>query len=131
MYLAIFTHFFVIFSQFFCASHKSERTSVFYSIPGPKALFFSSSRSFPGPRSNSRTFPGLLSVGTTLANSVKSDPGCTSKVYFDNMTLTSQKPCIHNNKFDYSETNGYFHNKRCRNKHDINEVKFSFNKISL
>ena len=38
-----------------------------------------------------------------------------------NVTLTSQKPCQNNNKFDCSETNGY------NNPHDvINEVKFFF-----
>ena len=47
-------------------------------------------------------------------NSVKSDLGCTSRIYFDNVTLTlhnvtltSQKPYQYNNKFDCSETNGY------------------------
>ena len=41
-----------------------------------------------------------------------SDLGCTSRVYFDNLTvtsynitLTSQKPCQYNNKFDCNETN--------------------------
>ena len=54
-------------------------------------------------------------------NSVKSDHGCTSRIYFDkagvnvtltlyNMTLTSQKPCQNNNKCDCSKTN------------DLNEV---------
>ena len=40
-------------------------------------------------------------------NSVESDLGCTSRIYFDNVTLTlysvtltSQKPCKHNNKCD-------------------------------
>ena len=28
-------------------------------------------------------------------------------VYFDNVSLTSQKPCQYNNKFDCSETNVY------------------------
>ena len=48
---------------------------------------------------------------------VKSDHGCTARVYFDNagdnmtltlynVTLTSRKPCFHNNKCDCSETNG-------------------------
>ena len=67
---------FAIFTGFFSASHKSERTSCilyfsktnsyfqgwFHKIPGQfqdKRHFFSNSRSFPGPRSNSRTFPGL------------------------------------------------------------------------
>ena len=50
-------------------------------------------------------------------NSVESDNGCTSKIYFDNAgdnvtltlynaTLTLQKPCLHNNKCDCSKTNG-------------------------
>ena len=46
-------------------------------------------------------------------NSVESDLGCTSRIYFDNVTLTlhnvtlaSQKPCQHNNKCDRSKTNG-------------------------
>ena len=32
MYLAIFNQFFAIFTQFFCASHKSERTSCIFFI---------------------------------------------------------------------------------------------------
>ena len=47
-------------------------------------------------------------------NSVESDLGCTSRIYFDNVTLTlhnltlaSQKPCQHNNKCDCSKTNTY------------------------
>ena len=59
------------FTKFFCASHKSERTRIlyfsrinsyfqgwFYKIQGQfkdKGHFFQ----IPGPRSNSRTFPGL------------------------------------------------------------------------
>ena len=35
-------------------------------------------------------------------NSMESDRGCTSRIYFDNagenVTLASQKPCKHNNK---------------------------------
>ena len=45
-------------------------------------------------------------------NSVESDTGCTSRVYFDIVTLTlydvtptSQKPCKYNNKLDCSENN--------------------------
>ena len=49
-------------------------------------------------------------------NSVESDHGCTSRIYFDNAgdnvtlalnnaTLTSQN-MLHNNKFDCSKTNG-------------------------
>ena len=41
---------------------------------------------------------------------VESDHGCTFRIYFDNagdnVTLTSQKPCLHNNKCDCSKTNG-------------------------
>ena len=51
---------------------------------------------------------------TASTNSVESDLGCTSRIYLDNVTLTShnvaltlQKPCQYNNKFDCSETNGY------------------------
>ena len=51
------------------------------------------------------------SIRTASANSVESDHGCTSRIYFDkagdNVTLTSQKPCNHNNKCDRSKTNGY------------------------
>ena len=43
----------------------------------------------------------------TLWNSVESNLGCTLRVYFDNVTLTSHKPCQHNNKCDCSKTNGY------------------------
>ena len=46
-------------------------------------------------------------IRTVSANSVDSDLGCTSRIYFDNVTLTlhnvtltSQKPCLHNNKCD-------------------------------
>ena len=76
VYLAIFPQLYCDFESltqyFFCISHKSERTSCilyfsrtysyfqgwFYKIPGQKALF-SNSRSFAGPRLNSRSFPGL------------------------------------------------------------------------
>ena len=51
---------------------------------------------------------------TTSANSVELDCGSSSRVYFDNVTLTShnvamasQRPCQNNNKFNCSETNGY------------------------
>ena len=60
------------------------------------------------------------SIETASATSVESDLGCTSKFYFDtvtltphNMTLTSQKTCQYNykiiwkNKFDCNETNRY------------------------
>ena len=63
-------------------------------------------------------------------NSVKLDHGCTLRIYIDNagdnvtlmlynVTLTSQKPCKHNNKCDCSKTNS------------LNEVYVFFNKISL
>ena len=42
-----------------------------------------------------------------LWNSLESDLECTLKTYFDNMILTSQKPCQHNNKCDCSKTNGF------------------------
>ena len=52
-------------------------------------------------------------IGTASTNSVESDLGCTSRFYFDNVTLmshnvtlTSQKPCQYNNKFDCSITEG-------------------------
>ena len=50
-----------------------------------------------------------------LAYSMESDRGCTPRMYryFDNMMLTSQKPC----QFDCSETNG--HNIP---QHAINEI---------
>ena len=38
----------------------------------------------------------LLPIGTTSANSMESDIGYTLRVYFDNVTLTSQKPCQYN-----------------------------------
>ena len=64
-------------------------------------------------------------------NSVELDMHvCTSRIYFDNaddnmtltlynVTLTSRKPCSHNNKCDCSKLNG------------LNEVYVFFNKISL
>ena len=50
-------------------------------------------------------------------NSVQSDLGCTSRIFFDNtgdnvtltlyyVALTSYNPCYHNNKSDSSNTNG-------------------------
>ena len=32
-------------------------------------------------------------IGTASINSMESDLGCKSRVYFDNVTLTPQKPC--------------------------------------
>ena len=60
-------------------------------------------------------------------NSLESDHGCASRIYFDNagdnetqtlynMTLTSRKPCEHNNKCDCSKTN------------DLNEIYVFFKK---
>ena len=49
----------------------------------------------------------MEAVGTVPANSEESDLGVTSRVYFDNVTLTAQKSCQHNYKFDCSERNGY------------------------
>ena len=60
-------------------------------------------------------------IGTASANplnSLESDHGCTSRIYFYNagdnvtlalynVTLTSQKLCSHNNKCDCSKTNVY------------------------
>ena len=43
-----------------------------------------------------------LTFMTASANSMESDLECTSIVYFDNVTLTSQKPYQHNNTFDCS-----------------------------
>ena len=57
-------------------------------------------------------------IGTASGNSVESDLGCTSSVYFNNVTMTSKKPCQHNDKFDCSEINGYSR----RNDNAINEV---------
>ena len=59
-------------------------------------------------------------------NSVESEHGCTSRIYFDNagnnmtltlynVTLTSRKPCLHSNKCD------------CCKRNSLNEA----NKISL
>ena len=56
---------------------------------------------------NSLTLPVVNAIGTDLANSVESDLGCTSRIYFDNVTLTSQKPCQHKDKCDCSITNGH------------------------
>ena len=54
---------------------------------------------------------GLEPIGTAAANSVESDWDlrCPSMVYFDNVMLTSKKPCHHTriNKCDCSEPNGY------------------------
>ena len=56
----------------------------------------------------------MISIGTASANSVESDYGWTSRIYFDyvtltlhNVKLTSQKPYQHISKCDCSKTNGY------------------------
>ena len=71
-----------------------------------RVLFFRLNKRNVGPQSElPRPIPW---------NSVGSDLGCTSRIYFDNVTLalfyvtlTSQKTCQHNNKRDCSKTNGY------------------------
>ena len=61
-------------------------------------------------RSTSSCFSDYWVNRNCLSNSVKSDRGCTSRIFFDNVTLmlhnvtlTSQKPCQHNNKCDCSK----------------------------
>ena len=56
----------------------------------------------------------INSIRTASANSMESDLGCTSRIYFDNVTLmllnvalASKKPFKHNKKCDCSRTNGY------------------------
>ena len=72
-------------------------------------------------------------IGTASANSAKSDHGCSSRIYLDNasdnvtltlfnVTLTSQKPCLHNNKCDCSKTNGL-------NEVDVFSLKYLIEKI--
>ena len=77
----------------------------------------------------SRCWLGNFQSKPIPRNSVESDHGCTSRIYFDNaddnltltlynLTLTSRKPLKHNNKCDCSKTNG------------LNEViGFFFNKV--
>ena len=60
-----------------------------------------------------------MPFGTTSANSVESDIGCRSRVYFDNVTSTSQKPCQHNNKLTAAKKKRLQHSTRCY----INEAK--------
>ena len=63
---------------------------------------------------NYQSWHRAQSIGTASTNSVESDHGCTSRIYFDNVgdnmtltlynvTLTSRKPCLHNNKCDLNE----------------------------
>ena len=56
----------------------------------------------------------IIAIGTASANSVESDHGCTSRIYFDsvtlmllNVTMTLQKPLQHNYKCDCSKPIGY------------------------
>ena len=58
--------------------------------------------------------PSPTAIGTVSVNSVESDLGFTSRVYFDNVTLalqnatlTSQKPYQNSNKCNCSNTNAY------------------------
>ena len=48
----------------------------------------------------------FFAIGTASANSVKSGLENVTPTPH-NVTLTLQKPCQYNNKFDYIETNGY------------------------
>ena len=70
----------------------------------------------------------FIAIGTASANSVESDLRCTSRVYLDNVTLTShnvtltsQKPSQYNSN---SETKSYntFHKMFLKNKDALNEV---------
>ena len=52
-------------------------------------------------------------IETASSNSLESDLGCKSRVYFDTVTLmshyvtlASQRPCQYNNNLNCSETNG-------------------------
>ena len=38
----------------------------------------------------------LVTIHTALVNSMESDLGCSLRVFFDKVTLMSQKPCQHN-----------------------------------
>ena len=49
----------------------------------------------------------VCTIRAELANIVESDLGRTASIYFDNVTLTSQKLCQQNNKCDCSEMTGY------------------------
>ena len=71
-----------------------------------EVLFMKKKYVHNGPRmkTDHKTSP-FDTVGTASANSMESDYGCTSRVYFDNVTLTSQKPRQYNNKLDCSERN--------------------------
>ena len=56
---------------------------------------------------------------------MESDLGCTSRIYFYNATLTSKKPCQHNNKCVCSKTNG-FSNILLKNHNFIHSVDRTF-----
>ena len=47
----------------------------------------------------------LLKLTRQPQNNGTIRPGRTLRIYIDNVTLTSQKPCQHNNKFECRETN--------------------------
>ena len=62
------------------------------------------------------TYSATGAIRTASANSMESDLGCTTRVYFDSVTLKShnetltsqkmQKPRQYNNKIDWGVTNG-------------------------
>ena len=67
-------------------------------------------------------------------NSVESDLRCTSRIYFENvtltlhnLTLTSQKPCQYNSKFDCSKQ----HSTRCYKKFKFFSIKYCYSDILL
>ena len=73
----------------------------------------------------------FATIGTASANSVKSDLGCISRIYFDNRmmtlhngTLMSQKTCQHYNKCDCSRTKHY-------NRSYVFSIKYHFSDILL
>ena len=63
---------------------------------------------------------GILPIGTASANYMESDLGCTSRVYFDNAMLASQKPIPNTitSLIAAKKMLTTFHNKR-RRKHAI------------
>ena len=80
----------------------------------------------------------VSSIGTDSANSVESELGCTSRVYFDNVmlpshtvTLTSQKLCQYSDKFDCSETNGYSITQDAINEVYVFSIKYHYCNILL
>ena len=63
----------------------------------------SATKSSTGFNINTRLQLVCKQLDTASANSVESDLRCTSRVYIDNVTLTSLKPCQYNNNYDCSE----------------------------